>query len=72
MSGGNILEMAQQKRREDLTAKMDEATAGQKASDVVIVCLERIQAIAEQPNAPEPFKKSVIAMMAGVIVELTK
>lgn len=68
----SILDMAQQKRREDLNAKMDEATAGQKAGDVVIVCLERIQAIAEQPNAPEAFKKSVIAMMAGLIVELMK
>ena len=68
----SILEMAAQRRKEELTAKVDEATTGQKASDVVIVCLERIQAIAEQPNAPAAFKSSVIAMMAGVIVELTK
>lgn len=68
----NILDMATARRREILTAKMDVATAGQNAGDVVIVCLERIQAIAEQPNAPAPFKMSVIAMMAGLIVELTK
>ena len=68
----NILEMAAARRKEELTAKMDEATTGQKASDVVICCLERVQAIAEQPNAPEVFKKSVISMLAGLIVELVK
>lgn len=70
--GPDILEMAAAKRREDLTAKVDEATTGAKAGDVVVVCIERILAIAEQPNAPASFKASVISMMAGAIVEMTK
>lgn len=70
--GGNILEMAAAQRREDVGDKIDTAVAGEQADAVLIAMLERVQAIAENPQAPKGFKMGVIAMLGGLIVDLTK
>jgi len=70
--GGNILEMAAAQRRENVGDRIDAAVAGEQAGAVLIAMLERVQAIAENPQAPKGFKLGVIAMLGGLIVDLTK
>lgn len=69
---GDLHEMAADKRREDVGAKLDEAISNVQADAAVVALLERVQAIAEHPKAPKNFKLGIIAMLGGLIVELTK
>lgn len=68
----DILEMAKENRRQQLLQKVEEAIAGSQGGDAAIVCLQVVEQIAKQPNAPQSFKLGLIAMMAGLIVEITK
>jgi hypothetical protein len=68
----DIREMAQEQRREALAEKINEVTKGVRADDVVVVSLQRVASIINQPDAPRPFKLSVIGMLAGIIIEASR
>lgn len=56
----------------ELAAKISDVTAGARAGEVAIACIERVMAITRQDNCPQTFKTTVISMFAGAIREMTE
>jgi hypothetical protein len=66
-----LLAEKQQENIINIVNSINDVTAGKKAQDVVIACIERVMQVARQAECPAKFRMAIMSMMAGAIRELT-